>query len=605
MAKIIRSFNMDFGDMGAASETRSFTLLGDANAIFSLEIKNEDSYYYNFDTRSFGAAKSTLKRKSLGGGGKYSGVVQFPSISDNDQYDIYLWAEHSLDTEHTPFSEVRFGDDTLDINSSTGSNSTLVQKVIYQYTDTTIAIRPTWASGSSSNPSFGLAASTADTIVVPRGKGSGKQSFSITIQTSTTDAVFIKRQPAASDFFKELYIAYETSHASSGGALTGNGPVLIQGENPWTKAGSLEGAGSPPEGGLTRGSSRLNMAGNATDATRLIVDALPTGTQVGDRLTGWVHSTTGSVNSIENTDDNQVVTISAINPTGSNANQFDVDVSATNESDGLTIADDHMLYFDAPYYHRYQIKAHASSYGVLGLSSGLQEPAGVVEANPATGTNGNMPNTLASYEDAKTYTREIVKPDGSIISLNKKVVNLKYPAIDTTGYTPTVTNGKVTAQNGIITFLNPQKIDCAVPGVMGNTWFYARGLDWVKQIHNTEIRVSNLKVELTKPTTTTTSGVSSSATIPVADREGTIANVSTISGIGIAAGSVNPTITSAQADGAGSWTASAAQTLENGITLTVENTSRNATITGDIEVINCGHGDFNCDLDITKFLDGS
>ena len=90
MAKIIRSFNMDFGDMGAASETRSFTLLGDANAIFSLEIKNEDSYYYNFDTRSFGAAKSTLKRKSLGGGGKYSGVVQFPSISDNDQYDIYL-----------------------------------------------------------------------------------------------------------------------------------------------------------------------------------------------------------------------------------------------------------------------------------------------------------------------------------------------------------------------------------------------------------------------------------------------------------------------------------------------------------------------------------
>ena len=182
---------------------------------------------------------------------------------------------------------------------------------------------------------------------------------------------------------------------------------------------------------------------------------------------------------------------------------------------------------------------------------------------------------------------------------------LKYPAIDTVGFKPTVVNGKVTGLNGIITFLNPQKIDCAVPGVMGNTWFYTYGLDWVKQIHNTEIRVSNLKVELTKPTTTTTSGVSNSATIPVADREGTIANVSTISGIGIAAGSANPTITSAQADGAGSWTASAAQTLENGITLTVENTSRNATITGDIEIINCGDSNFTLTLDITKFLDGS
>ena len=157
----------------------------------------------------------------------------------------------------------------------------------------------------------------------------------------------------------------------------------------------------------------------------------------------------------------------------------------------------------------------------------------------------------------------------------------------------------------MITFADPQKIDCAVPGVMGNTWFLVNGLDWVKEIHNTEIKVTNLKVEITKPTTTTTGTVSNSTTIGVADREGTIQNVSKISGIGIAAGAINPTITSANADGNGNWTVDVAQTLENGITLTIENTGRIATITGDIEVINCGDADFQLLLDTPNFLSGT
>ena len=99
--------------------------------------------------------------------------------------------------------------------------------------------------------------------------------------------------------------------------------------------------------------------------------------------------------------------------------------------------------------------------------------------------------------------------------------------------------------------------------------------------------------------------MSASATIGVADREGIIQNTSTISGIGIDSTAANPTITSAQADGAGNWTASAAQTLENGITLTIDNTSRFAVITGDVEVKQFGNSSESIFFNIESILDAS
>ena len=120
------------------------------------------------------------------------------------------------------------------------------------------------------------------------------------------------------------------------------------------------------------------------------------------------------------------------------------------------------------------------------------------------------------------------------------------------------------------------------------------------------MKFTDLKVALTAPTTTTTEATSSHATIAVADREGVINNVSTVSGIGIDSSVANPTITSGgSADGAGDWVMSATQTLESGITLTVGETSRNVTITGNIEVLNCGNSDFTIYMDIYKFLTGS
>ena len=49
----------------------------------------------------------------------------------------------------------------------------------------------------------------------------------------------------------------------------------------------------------------------------------------------------------------------------------------------------------------------------------------------------------------------------------------------------------------------------------------------------------------------------------------------------------------------------AVQTLENGITLTVENTSRVATITGNIEIVKAGTAGQTLMFDVEKLLSTS
>ena len=124
--KVINSFNLDTTNVKAAGETRRFNITGDG--VFSLEVKNEDNYYYNFVTKKFQAARARLDNITFSG--NYVNDILFPAVSDADQYDFYLFAEQG--TRHARYAEVRFEDGSIDINSTTGSNSLLITKVIYQ-----------------------------------------------------------------------------------------------------------------------------------------------------------------------------------------------------------------------------------------------------------------------------------------------------------------------------------------------------------------------------------------------------------------------------------------------------------------------------------------
>jgi hypothetical protein len=540
MAKVIKNFNIDLSSMAAAGAARSFSVVGDNGAIFSLEVKNEDGYYYNFSTNTFAAAHKRLKNKRIDGG-VYNGSITFPAVGDPDQYDIYLYAESMHDTVHAEYSEVRFGDGSLDINSSVGSSSNLLQKVIYQWDDvvaTLSAISPSATHHGTGN--FVSMAVSSDTITVGRGNTVGKTAFSIGITAAATKALQITRQPTINDL-----TAYATVTMGSG--------VTIPGEDIWA--------------GTARSTDTTNGAVSSS-STVTMDTAVASKLKVGDRVTGTGISSTATV------------TVQSIAST-----------YVFEASEAVEIDDEVTLTFTPPYYYRWSIDSSSSIHTLL--------PGMAIVDSDGTITS----STIGGYEDTTTYTTEIHNEDGSIEEVTNTVTNVSIPALDPLGYKPTIAYGLVTQQLGYITF-NEQIINDLAGQ---DTYFYAHGPAAIKAIYNTTIKLTDLKVELTAPTTTTTADTSgsASATVAVADREGTVQNVSTVSGIGIASGAVNPTITSATADGPGNWTVDVAQALESGITLTVEGSSREATITGNIEFVNVDAASFVLRFDVEKFLTAS
>ena len=243
--KIIKSFNLDLSDLQAVSSIRAFTIFGDNNAEFTLEIKNEDNHYYNFKTKSFSATQANLEQVVTNG--IYKGYVTFPTVTDNDQYDITFFAKPG--SKHVEYNEVRFADGTLDINSSTGSNSLLIRKVIYQYTLLTVTI-----SNSAPNGTVTIS-NTSDTLTVSRGNSSVKTAFSISCSSASTESFRIIKQPTINDVFSSVSLT------------VGSAPELLRGEDEFP---------------TVTASGKINVAVN--NSTNVTVDGLSALPLVGDKF---------------------------------------------------------------------------------------------------------------------------------------------------------------------------------------------------------------------------------------------------------------------------------------------------------------------------------
>ena len=84
---------------------------------------------------------------------------------------------------------------------------------------------------------------------------------------------------------------------------------------------------------------------------------------------------------------------------------------------------------------------------------------------------------------------------------------------------------------------------------------------------------------------------------------GILNGTSTVSGIGINPALADPTVNSgANATGSGTIVLSAAQTLEDGITLTFSGAGKTATITGEIEILKAGTASATLRFDVEKLL---
>ena len=207
------------------------------------------------------------------------------------------------------------------------------------------------------------------------------------------------------------------------------------------------------------------------------------------------------------------------------------------------------------------------------------------------GTNIASNSFISAYEDSVTLY------EGTI---DEKVI-IKNSAREksTKNQKPTLVNGVVTVQPGNIIFNQQQFFALAGDTIKVG----GHGVDQIFNVTGYQVKFTDLAINLTPVSTTTSEATSAHATVAVADREGIINNVSRVGGIGINPAVKNPLITSGGgADGAGDIVMDAVQTLENGITLNIENTSTIATITGNVEILKAGTSNQTIFFDLEKLL---
>jgi hypothetical protein len=615
LPQFIKSFDLDLSDLPATSERRRFTISGNKGAEFKLEIKdNTTGYYYNFVTNAFQADASSLEEKISSN--SYGGSITFPAVTgSDDQYDVYLHAQPG--TEHVTYNEVRFGDGSLNINNSTGSSSLVMQKVIYQYDALTLTLQ-----GYSPNSTVAGTLGT-DTISINRGKYQTKTAFSFTTTAGATAAYRVLKQPVESDVVAFIE------------PVVGSAPIDLPGEDIYPDVSNTD-----TVDGATTTATKIVMDTNVadkmvigdkitiatTDLTDTVDGAVTSGVKVvmdnnvatkmavGDRVIGSLSGITYAAL------DASIITVAALDPDGDNAKEFSLS-EAVALGDGATLTftpkcnrelftvaaldpdEDNAKEFsyvdeDGGTDSRFGVRDGVTlsfsnqmnySWPIDNYVNKLKEDMIIVPStNVTTGT------VVGIYEDSVTIFEGTEK--------EKKIIKNERPALDTLAIKPTIVKGLVTVQEGNIVFDKQQVLALA-----GDTLkIGGYGVNEILRVYGWEVKFTDLAIALTAPTTTTTEATSAHATIAVADREGIINTVSTVSGIGIDPSVANPTLTTGGGlDGAGDWIMDAVQTLESGITLTVENTGRIATITGSIQIVKAGTASQTLRFDVEKLLSTS
>ena len=562
-AKKITGFEMNFDDVAIGGETRRFVISGDEDAVFSLEVRDltaistGDILYYNFQTNSFQATEAKLKNISIGKNA-YTGNIIFPKSADGSakQYDIYLFAHHIYNTEHAAFNAIRFADDTIDINSSTGSNSNLIQKVIYQTADVDLTISAFAANSVITSTTIGT-----QTISASRTKGVTSTPFSITVSVAA-GALSIDRQPTEDDL-----LSFVT-------ATVGAAPIDIPGEDIYpavTNTDVVNGDFSAENTNKfvmdTNVADKMSVEDRVTTATTTdTVDGAVTVTDglkivmdtnvvekicVGDRITITTPVLTSHLHEKAiNFFDTNVVTVAALNPDGDNAKEFSIAFPDTTNREIIRgigqIADGATLTFSS------KLNREVITVAALNPDTDNAKEFSVKDANGNAVNVGIRDNSTLSFSNRRNYRwplntiyglEEGMTPQtgsyfASATTIKEyltettvlegeqneyKIDDVRVPALDTLGAKAVITRNAstkvaTTVQSGNVVFSNQALFSMAGQSLR----IFSYGTAELERLTGYNIEISDLTAELNKVTTTTTAAVSNSTTIPVTAKLGIV-----------------------------------------------------------------------------------
>jgi hypothetical protein len=596
--KVIKEFVLDLSDLPAIGGNRLFSISGDNGSEFILEIKDKDTgYYYNFTTKSFQVEKSNLHGSI--NAGTYDGIISFPAVTgSDDQYDIYLTAKAG--TIHAEYIEKRFEDGTLDINSSVGSKSLLLQKVIYQYEDISLTLQ-----GYSPNSTITGTLST-DTINVSKGKSKSKTAFSISVTAEPSVSYSIIKQPGVGDVLSFVDLTIESD------------PEVLPGEDEYPTATAAF-TGDDVNGAVTSGS--VVRIDGSTSANITVGDKITTATTTGT-VNGAIAD--GTVVTLEETASAIMAVGDQVFGSGADGSGNIVEVTVVGTggvpnrftvSESTSFADEAVLTFSS------KVNRSLTTVTVVGTSDvdtdfTMSQAIQFRDNAPLTFTprknrrwaindiskisTGNKilidtnivaDTTISDYEDTVTINANTENEE--------VIVKNKVPSLETKGKKPTITKGVLTVQPGSVVFNQAQTL--AFGGKTIKIAGY--GLNNVLSSYGYDLLFTDLQIKITEITTTTTSAVSSSTTVPVASVNGVLPSTTTISGLGIDPYAEDPSVSSRSVtSGAGNLELSAAQTLESGVTLTYNGTGQEVLITGNVEILKAGTENKTLYFDVEKLI---
>jgi hypothetical protein len=553
--KTIQSLDMDLSDIDNDGERRMFTINGDDGSYFSLKVYTPSSptvdatvKYYDFYESTWSTSVTGLRKIRLTGG-SYVGYINFPAeTSSLISYSFDLIAETTGNhkTSHTSYVEVRNLDNSVNINKSTGSNSSLLRKVLYQDVAKTLTLSIVAPSlyDPSTNTLDGAVSSGTKFIVDNSLTNKTIALGDLVTSTNMTLAEYslVTAINPDGDNVKEFSTSIANSE-SDGVTLTFT-PVFRSITPHYTD--STTGADVIP-----------TFSGASFSSGFSITVAAPTGRSL-------------VVNRLPNTED-----LCAI--------------QTVTFGNGLAIRGENTS-SDSVFYR-------FPATNIVGLSSGMfLDPS-----RASGGTNTSTPAVISSYRATQEATSVIESAYSSLIK-KSDIVDIEIDGVDPAGNDITTVdrNGRPTAQAGNIVFNRQQ-----VAALTGDTSkIYAYGSSQIEKLTGMKVNVRDVEIEDTLVSTTLTSGCDNSVSVALTEVSG-ISIGATVKGAGIASSAVNPTVVKKSTrSGNGTVTLSVAQTIENGQTLYFSPGVQTFTIKGVIDVESMAIANTKLYFDIERFVTG-
>jgi len=193
---IIKQIEFPNQPLGPSIESRSYKVIGDPGAAFTVTVTNAAGQYYDFEDDSFTATPKTSNIQTISTSGFFIGAINFPAVTENDQYVITIYSQGYYETEFSPAIALK--------NFS----------VLKQFINSTLTFSLVSADDNSTYTYPSNYTSTGFSSLSLKKPTTEKISIDWTVSIDATDFI-IAKQPDISDFYFTTTKTTKTAGSSS------------------------------------------------------------------------------------------------------------------------------------------------------------------------------------------------------------------------------------------------------------------------------------------------------------------------------------------------------------------------------------------------------